>query len=191
MKDTEDESLKRIKRIWISDDFLIFLAQSKIGFKEPKGMKHYTMKFLRDGIVDFHETVECVEEEGKKYPRAERIDLKKFAEALEKEVPSLFKEIDISKTQYSNTNVIIVPPKEELRKKVQVKHREVKIDLGDLDELACSVPMKELSGHDFKVAFFIGDNKRYSLYRFDGRYYSLQNDEVMKLLDKILEKSII
>ena len=45
-----------------------------------------------------------------------------------------------------------VPPKEELTKKVQIKHRELKIDLDELDEPACSVPVKDLNSHDLKVS---------------------------------------
>jgi len=57
MKKTEDGRLKEIKRMKILDDSLVFFGKGKIGFKEPKDMKHYIMQFLKDGIVDLHETI--------------------------------------------------------------------------------------------------------------------------------------
>jgi hypothetical protein len=187
----EDEQLKKIKRMKILDDFLLFFGKGKIGFKEPKDMKHFTMQFLKDGIVDLHETTEGKE---KKYQRVGRIDLKKFAEAMkeifERDLLSILKEIDIGNPQYQNTNVILTPTREEFGKKVQVKKREIKIDESKFSGLAYSVPMKELKNHDFRVAFWTEDNKQYALYRIDDKYYSLQVDDFMKLWEKILEKSV-
>jgi len=47
--------------------------------------------------------------------------------------------------------------------------------------------MKELQNHDFRVAFWTEDNKIWALYRIDGKYYSIQVDDFMKLWDRIFK----
>jgi len=184
----EDEHLKKIKRMKILDDFLLFFGKGKIGFKEPKDMKHFTMQFLKDGIMDLHETTEGKE---KKHQRVGRLDLKKFAEAIketfERDLLSVLKEIDMGNPQYQNTNVILIPTREELGKRIKVKKREIKIDESKFSELTYSVPMKELQNHDFRVAFWTEDDKICALYRIDGKYYSIQVDDFMKLWDRIFK----
>jgi len=48
----------KIKKIRIFNELLLAFGRNKIIFKEPKDEKHYTLKFLEEGMLDVHETIE-------------------------------------------------------------------------------------------------------------------------------------
>lgn len=193
MKKKEIERVEKIKRIKVLNNFLLFFGKDKIGFKETDDKQHLTIKFLNEGMVDIHETIEGRMDE-KEHQRLGTLDVREFAKAFNEifraEFLTFLKEIDISSPRLQNIEVFIIPTKEELGKKVQVKKREIKIDNSELSELVCSVPMKELQGHDFRVAFLTVDDKEYALYHIDDKYYVIQIDDFMKIIEKIIEKSL-
>jgi hypothetical protein len=190
-----NKHLKKLKRIKILDEFLMFFGKNKIGFKFPEDKEHFTIKFLTEGMVDFHETIEGKE---KKYPRTGKLNLRKFAETfretLYKELPKILEEIDINDPKYESVNVIICPTKETTRRaieSIEVRKKEIKIEKNKFYDMVSSVPMKDLPNYDFQVAFWVKEGDEYTLYRIEGKYFVLKANDFMALLDKILEKSNI
>ena len=52
------QHLRKLKRIKILDQFLMFFGRDKIGFKFLDDEAHLTLKFLKEGLLDFHQTIE-------------------------------------------------------------------------------------------------------------------------------------
>lgn len=185
-----NKHLKKLKRIKIFDWFLMFFGRGKIGFKFLEDKEHYTIKFLKEGIVDFHETVEGKE---KRYPRAGKMNLKKIVEAREilaKEFPKLLKEINISDANFENFDVMICPTKEMVRRAIgpiEVKKREITIRKDKFFDMFRFVPMKNLQHYDFQVAFFGDEGQEQVLYRVDGRYFLITLDDLERLLKRLTE----
>lgn len=194
MKKNEIERIEKIKRIKMLDNFLLFFGKNKVGFKEITDKKHLTLKFLNEGLVDIHETIEGKIDESEKHQRIGTLDLRKFAKAFEeifrREILTFLKEIDVNSPRFQNIEVSIIPTKEELRKKIQVHKKSIKIENSELSDLVRSVPMNELQGNDFRLAFMTEDNKTYALYHIDDKYYSIRLDDFSKIIDKIIEKSL-
>lgn len=193
----EKEHPKRLKRIKLLDEFLMFFARNKIGFKIlDEDKKHYTIKFLPDGVVDFHETIEGKE---KKYPKTGKLDLRKFAkttrETLATELPKIMKEIDIDDPKFENVEVMVCPTKEMIRKEIEpieVKKKGITIDRNKVYDMFFTVPMKDLHDYDFRVAFFAEkEGEEHALYRIEGRYFLLKIADFSMLLEKIAEESNI
>jgi hypothetical protein len=194
MKKNEIEQVEKIKRIKALNKFLLFIAKGKIGFKEIDAKKHLTLKFLNEGIADVHETIEGRIEE-KEHRRLGILDVRAFAktyqEFFRKEVLTFFKEIDVNSSRFQNIEVCIIPPKEELKKKLQVHKKTIKIENSDLDVLFPSVPIKELPAHDFRVAFMTDGNQICAVYHIDEKYYSIKLDDLRKIMEKIIKKIFI
>ena len=188
MNKGKNEQLKKLKRIRILDEVLLFFGRNKIGFKSPKDKAHYTIKFLREGIVDFHETIEG---KNKRYPRAGKLHLEKFAEVretLRRELPKLLKEIDIEDPKYEGVDVIVCPTKEEIGKTIEVRKKEIRIEEDDVFDMLSLVPMKDLQDYDFQVAFWGKEDEEHALFRIDGRYFMLKVDDLETLFDNLFEK---
>ena len=120
---------KKIKKLRIFDELLLAFGRDKMIFKRTDDVKHLTLKFLKEGILDVHETMEGRE---KRYTPLEKFDLKKFSEAIietfEREFPHILKEIDICDPKYSNIEVFIFPKKEAFEKATKVKRKEIIIE---------------------------------------------------------------
>lgn len=194
MSNEQNELLKKIKKIRIFGEFLIAFGRHKIIFKQPDDEKHYTLNFLEEAVLDFHETIEGKE---KKYPRTEKFDLKKLSEmiieTLRKELPNIVEEIDTSDPKYRHIKVFIFPEREAFEKATERKRREIQIKKNKLDELMKNnfVPMKDLQDYDFKMAFLSKRGKEYALYRGDGKHFLLKLDDLEMLMNNIFEKSKI
>jgi len=191
MNKGRNEHLKKLKGIKILD-FLMFFGRDKIGFKFLDDKEHYTIKFLPEGIIDFHETIEGKE---KKYPRKGRLNLKRFAETMretfERELPKILKEIDICDPRYESVEVIICPKKEVIKKAIEpieVKKRKIAIDESKFYDMFSRVCMKDLPDYDFQVAFWEKKGEEHALYRMTGRYFLLKVDDFSNLFNKIFEK---
>jgi len=194
MTNEQDKLLKKIKKIRILGEFLIAFGRHKIIFKQPNDEKHYTLNFLEEAIIDFHETIEGRE---KKYRRAEKIDLKRLSEVIietmREELPDILEEIDISNPKYQHGKVFVFPEREVFEIATEHRKREIQIKMDKLVELMKSkfVPMEDLQDHDFKTAFLLKGGKEYALYRRSGKYFLLKLDDLEMLMNKILEKSKI
>ena len=168
MKKNETERIEKIKRIKILDNFLLFFGKDKIGFKEIDDNKHLTIKFLNEGMVDIHDTIEGKVDDTEKWKRLGTLDMKEFAKAFEeifqREILTFLKEIDLNSPRFQNIEVSIIPTKEETRKKIQVHKKTMKIENSELSDLILSVPMKDLKGHDFRLAIMAEGNKIYAIY---------------------------
>ena len=187
MKKEKNEHLKKLKRIKILD-FLMFFGRNKIGFKFLEDKVHYTIKFLTDGMVNFHETIEGKE---KKYPRTGKLDIKKFAQAketLERELPNILKEIDINDPKYENVVVIICPTRERIKRAIEVKRKEITVKKNNFYDMFFSVSMKDLQDYDFQVAFWAKEGEEQALLRIDGKYFLLKVDDFEKVFDKIRKR---
>lgn len=170
----------------------MFFGRNKIGFKFLEDEEHFTMKFLSEGIIDFHETVEG---KVKKYPRAGKLDIKVLAETLretfERELPKILKEIDITDPKYENVEVIVCPKKEAIKKAIEpieVKKRKITIGKNKIYDMLLSVPMRKLPDYDFQVAFWGSEGEERATYRIDGRYFVLKIDDFTELFNKIIGK---
>lgn len=188
MDKEEIEHTRKLKGIKILD-FLMFFGEDKIGFKFLEDKEHYTIKFLPEGIVDLHETIEGKE---KVYPRKARLDLKRLVEAwretLERELPKILKEIDINDSRYENVEVITCPRKETMKKAIEpikMKKGKIAINESKFYDMFPRVQMKDLRNYDFQVAFWEKEGEQYASYRISGRYFIVRVDDFTKLLDKI------
>lgn len=184
---------KKIKKLRIFDELLIAFGIHKIIFKGTDDIKHYTLKFSKEGILDIHETMEGKE---KKYPRTEKLDLKKFSEAIketfERELARILEEIDISNPKYKNTEVFIFPKSEAFEEATQVKRKEIMIEKSKLKDMMKDliVPMKDLQKYDLKVACLLEEGEECAfLYRINGKYFLAKLDDLEALMKKIVEKS--
>lgn len=183
------EHVKKLKGIKILD-FLMFFGRNKIGFKflEDKERTHYTITFLPEGIVDFHETIEGKE---KRYPKKGRLELKKFTETmretLERELLKTLKEIDINDPRYESVEVTICPKKEAIKKAIEVRKRKITVDESKFYDMFSRVRMKDLPDYDFQVAFWGKEGEEHALYRINGRYFILKVDDFVKLFDEIFK----
>lgn len=170
----------------------MFFAQSKIGFKFLEGKEHFTIKFLPEGIIDIHQTIEGKE---KRYPRGWKLNMKEFVGTMKEtylqELPKLLKEIDITDPKYEGVEVIVMPKKEVIRKTIEplkVKKRKITIDENKFQDLYSFVFMRDLPNYDFQVAFWGKEGEEQALLRVDGRYFVLKVEDLTKLFDKIHEK---
>jgi len=190
---------KKIKKIRIFNELLLAFGRNKIIFKQLDDEKHYTMKFLKEGILDVHETIEGKE---KRYPRTENFDLKKLSEkikeTLREELPNILREIDIGDPKYTNVEVLIIPKEGALQERVQkatkIKRKEMMIEKSKLEDAMedLILPMKDLQNYDFKVAFLLREGEELNLlYRIKGKYFLITLDNLEKLMNKIFEKSKI
>jgi len=195
-KKEKRKHLERLKRIKFLNEFLMFFGTDKIGFKFPhdENKKHYTLKFLREGVLDFHETIEGTVEE-KKYPRVRRLNIKKSAETIREtfriEFPKILKEIDISDPKYEDVNVVVFPTREEIRRAIEpieVKKKEIRIEKYDISDKLFTVPMKDLQKCDFQVAFWGEEGEEHFLFRRNGKYFLLTGDDFKIFLGKLREK---
>ena len=188
---------KEIKKIRIFDELLIAIGRNKIIFKGTDDTKHYTLKFLKERILDVHETIEGKE---KKYPRTEKFDLENLSEVIRKtlreELPNVLKEIDIGDPKYMDAEVLIIPKEEvlwERMKKIgQIKRKEMKIGKSKFEDAMKDlvVPMKDLQDYDFKVAYVLKEGEiSGSLYRTNGKYFFIKLDDWEALTEKLNEKS--
>jgi hypothetical protein len=191
MSKREIEKAKKLKGIKILD-FLMFFGEDKIGFKFLEDKEHFTIKFLPDGIVDLHETIEGKE---KKYPKTARLNLKRFMEMWretpERELPKILKEIDIGNSEHENVEVIALPRKENMKKaieQIEVKKKKIAINGNKFYDMFSYMRMKDLRDHDFQVAFWEKEGEQFALYRIDGRYFVLKVGDFSQLMDVILEK---
>ena len=191
----KNEVDKKIKKLRIFDELLLAFGRRKMILKRTDDSKHLTMSFLKEGILDVHETMEGRE---KKYVPLEKLDLRKFSEAIietfERELPHILKEIDISDPEYRNIEVFIFPKKEEFEKATEVKRKEIIIDKSKLKDVMKDlifVPVKDLQKYDFKVAYLLKESEEESafLYRINGKYFLVKLDDLEALMRKILEKS--
>lgn len=193
MSNEQNELLKKIKKIRIFGEFLIALGRHKIIFKQPYDKKHYTLNLLQAGMLDIHETIEGKE---KKYPRTEKLDLKKLSkmmETLREELPNILEQIDINNPKYRHIKVFILPEREVFEKATKRRRKEIEIKKNRLVKLMKNnfVPMKDLQDYDFKMAFLLEGGKEYVLYRGDEKYFLLKLDDLEMLMNKIFERSRI
>ena len=193
--DAKGETEKKIKKLRILDELLLAFGRDKMIFKRMDDVKHFTLKFLKEGILDVHKTMEGRK---KTHIPLEKIDLKKFCEAIietfEKELVHILKEIDISDPKYRNIRVFIFPKKEEFEKVTEVKRKEIIIEkskLEDMMEDLIFVPMKDLQNYDFKTAYLLkeGEEEYAFLYRIRGKYFLVKLNDLEELMKKIFEKS--
>jgi len=185
------EGLKKLKGLKILN-FLLFFARSKIGFKFLEDKEHFTIKFLPEGIIDIHQTIEGKE---KRYPKAWKFNMKELVDTIketyEQELPKILKEIDITDPKYEDVEVFVMPEKEVIRKTIEpfkVKKRKITIDGNNFNDLFSIAFMRDLPNYDFQVAFWGEESEEQALYRVDGRYFVLKIEDFTKLLDKMREK---
>jgi len=138
----------------------------------------------------------------KKYPRAEKFDLKKLSErikeTLREELPNILKEIDIGDPKYTSVKVLILPKEDALQEHVQraakTKRKEIMIEESKLEDTMRDLilPLKDLQNYDFKAGFFIKEGEELDvLYRINGKYFLVELDDFEMLMNKIFEKSEI
>ena len=190
---TYKEVEKKIKKVRIFRELLLAFGRNKIIFKEKDDTKHFTLKFLKEGILDIHETIEGKE---KKYPRTEKFDLKKLSEILKEtlreELPGILQEIDISDPKYKRVKAFIFPQREDFKRATQRKKREIRIGKNELVQLMKDnfVPMKDLQNYDFKTACLLKEGEISALlYRIHGKYFHIKLDDMEALIKKIIEES--
>ena len=189
MNKEKNQNRKKLKGIKILD-FLMLFGRNKIGFKFLEDKEHYTIKFLPEGIMDFHETIEGKE---KKYPKKARLNVKRLAETMRetlRELPKILKEIDIDDSRYDSVEVIICPKKEAMKKAIEpieVKRRKITIDENKFYGMVSRVRMKDLRDYDFQVAFWEKESEQHALYRINGRYFILKVDDFVKLFDEMFK----
>ena len=192
MEKERSKNLKRLKRIKILDEFLMFFGRDKIGFKLLDDKEHLTLRFLKGGLLDFHQTIEGRE---KKYPRAGKLHIKKSAEAIreiwKKEFPKILEEIDINDPKYENVEVMVCPTREQIRRAIEpieVKKREIRIQIDNFFDMLYFVPMEDLQDCDFQVAFWGEEGEEHALFRRNGKYFLLTGDDFKVFLNKLREK---
>src|SRR4030042_753770 len=101
---------KKLKRLKITDLFLMFFGTDKLGFKvKDQENTHYTFKFRDNGILDLHETTEGTE---KQYVSLARIDLKKLIEKFKESALDMFSncfvEIALDDPEYKDIRVFLI-----------------------------------------------------------------------------------
>lgn len=192
---------KEIKKLRIFDEFLLAFGGDKVIFKEIDDVKHLTLLFLKEGILDIHETLEGKQRFNEKYPieGRERYDLEKLSkmiiETLRDELPNISKEIDIGDPKYMNAQVVVIPKGEVLLERLkeasQIKHKQLKISESEFEDAMRDlvVFMKDLQNYDFKMAYVLKDDEIFgSLHRVGGKYFLVRMDDWEALTDKINKK---
>ena len=190
------------KKIRIFNELLLAGGRNKIIFKALDSEKHYTLKVLKEGILDVHETIEGRKKFDEKYPieKRKKVNLEKLSEVtketLREELPNILKEIAIDDPKCMDAEVLIIPKEEvlwERMKKIgQIKRKEMKIEESKFEDAMKDlvVPMKDLQDYDFKVAWVLEQGEiSGSLHRVDGKYFLVKLDDWEALSEKINEKS--
>lgn len=187
----KNKQTRKMKRIKILDALLIAFANNKLVFKSLDEAKHFTMLFLKDGILDFHETFEGKE---KRYGLAKEFNvkdfikpIKEFIERLRVELPKIVKKIDISDSKFDNIEVSIIKM-DSLEKNYKIKGKKITIDKNNVKNIMFTVPMKDLKEYDFEIALLTIEEKGYYLRKRDGRYILLAIDDFNKLLYGMYQK---
>ena len=194
-KGIENKEVERkIKRIKILDELLLAFGRDKIIFKQMDDAKHLTLSFLKEGILDVHETIEGRE---KRHIPLERLDVKKFAgikKALIAEVIHNLKEIDISDPKYMEAEVLVIE-KEALRGRVQkvtkIKRKEMVIEESKLKDMMKDLilPIKDLQNYDFRYGWLLKESEPSGLlYRIKGKYFLIELSDLEALIKKVFEK---
>lgn len=199
-----EEIEKKIKKIRIFNELLIAIGKNKIIFKGMDDKKHYTLKVMKEKILDFHETVEGKE---KKYAQIAKFDPKNLSEVivntLREELPNILKEIDTEDPKHAKAGVLVIPEGESLwehiKKMGQIQRKEMKIEKEKSEDVMKDlvVPMKDLQNYNFKIAYSLKEGEELGglLYRINGRYFLVELDDfemlMNKMANKIFEKSKI
>ena len=186
---------KKIKRIKIFNELLFALGKSKIIFKETSDVRHLTLSFLKEGILDIHETIEGRE---KKHIPLEKLELRKFTgykETLIKEIIHNLKEIDITDPKYVDGQVFVIQEKKAMQERVQkitkVKRREIVFEENRLVNAMKDlfIPVKDLQNCDFKTGFLLKENEENGLlFRIESKYLFIGFNDLEALIKKIFEK---
>ena len=183
----------KIKRIKLFDKLLLAFGRDKIVFKEMDDVTHLTLRFLKEGILDVHETLEGTE---KTHIPLERLDLKKFAgfkNALIKEVLHNLEEIDISEPKYKNARVVIIEKealRERMLKATKIKRKDMIVEESILEDLMKDLilPIEDLQDYDFKVGYLSKEEELGLLFRIKGKYFLIDFNELEALIKKLFEK---
>lgn len=189
------ESEKKIRRIKIVDEILLALGRGKIIFKETSDARHITLSFLKEGILDIHETIEGRE---KKHIPLEKLELRKFAgykETLIKEILHNLKEIDITDPKYVDGQVFVIQEKKAMQERVQkimkTKRREIVFEENKLMDVMKDlfIPIKDLQDYDFKTGFLLKEDEEHGLlFRVESKYLFISFNDLEALIKKTFER---
>lgn len=175
------------KRIRVLDTILIMMMRDKLGFKSPiHDIKHFTLKFRENGILDVHETVEG---RVKEYREIAKINLAKFGEpfreAISKKLSKLFREINVNDPEYHNLDARILPT-------VKIENengKELILDERNLEDLGFTVPIRDLGNYNFNWASFERNGEEYTIFLRNGKYFIIKIDDLKLIFDKVFAKA--
>ena len=185
---------KKIKKISILDELLLILGKGKIMFKATDDTKHLTLSFLKEGILDVHETLEGRE---KRHIPLEKFDLKKFVgikKTIVEETIHNLKEIDITDPKYMDAEVFVIEEeafRARIQKVTKIEGRKVILEENKLMDVMKDfiLPIRNLHNYDFKAGYLLEQSGEVSLlFRTKEKYLLINFRDLDALINKIFEK---
>lgn len=182
--------MNEIKKLNISDEFLIIKGRGKVIFKDPKEKKHITVMVDKKGRIDIHEKYED-EEEG--YTSLVKKDLKILSKQLREELSKVMyrSKIDLNDPILEGTTIFIKKDKQisKIIDKISYKRRGVffiekeKINQEILDEIYTRIDSSKIQNTKFEKAEVFSKNGEFigGLLHINGHYFLIKYEELESL----------